>query len=60
VSMAGESLTSNPGHSLLSLNAGFNAPIDEGILLYGDFSVLDGMGNSTSGYTVDGGFKAFW
>ena len=60
VSMNGESLTFDSGHSLLSLNAGFNAPIDTGVLFYGDFSVIDGMGNSTSGYTAAGGFKAFW
>jgi hypothetical protein len=60
VSYAGETLAIDAGHSLLSLNAGFNAPIDDGIVIFSDFSVLDGMGNSTSGYTAAGGFKAFW
>lgn len=60
VSYASESLRTDAGHSLLSLNAGFNAPIDSGVLLFGDFSVIDGMGNSTSGYTAAGGFKAYW
>jgi autotransporter-associated beta strand protein len=60
VSFAGESLSANPGHSLLALNAGFHAPIDDGIVIYGDFEVIDGIGNETSGYTAGAGFKAFW
>lgn len=60
ISMSGESLNFNSGHSLLSLNGGFNAPIDDGMMIYGDFSVLDGMGNSTSGYSAAAGLKAFW
>ncbi len=60
VSMAGESLTANTGRSLLWLNGGFNAPLDEGMLIFGDFAVIDGMSNKTSGYSIAGGFKAFW
>ncbi|MBI1213006.1 MAG: hypothetical protein GC190_16205 [Alphaproteobacteria bacterium] len=60
VSYMGESLKIDAAHSLLSLNAGFNAPIDSGVTLFGDFSVLDGMGNDTSGYTAFGGLKAYW
>ena len=60
ISYLGESLNLDAGHNLLSLNGGFNAPLDDGLLLYGDFSIIDGMGNSTNGYTVAGGLKAFW
>ena len=60
ITYLGESVNLNAGHNLLSLNGGFNAPLDDGLLIYGDFSIIDGMGNSTSGYSVAGGFKAFW
>jgi hypothetical protein len=29
-------------------------------VIYGDFEVIDGIGNETSGYTAGAGFKAFW
>jgi hypothetical protein len=60
VSYLGESVNLDAGHNLLSLNGGFYAPLDDGLLLYGDFSIIDGMSNSTSGYSFAGGLKAFW
>jgi hypothetical protein len=30
------------------------------MLIFGDFSIIDGMGNATNGYSVAGGVKAFW
>ncbi len=61
VSFGSQTLTADTGHNLLTLNAGFNAPVDEGVLVFGDASVLDGMGNTgTTGYSIAGGLKAYW
>jgi len=61
VSYGSESLTVDTAHDLLTLSGGFNAPLDEGVLLFGDASVLNGLGNTgTTGYSVAGGLKAYW
>ena len=57
---AATTVSSDPFHSLLTLNAGFFAPVDSGVSVFGDFTVEDGMDSDVTAYPFAGGAKFYW